>query len=345
MGTNGAEIAWMVPEGWRQRFHRYVFGRRPWHPKSNPGTASVWIRGFQVANYLKRLGYTVTCNPRKGSPDVAVFLRRYSAADVERARSLRASGTSIVTDVIVNYFAERQSAQGYEDGVGAVPPEKVRSFRELIGISDQVWCVSPFLRDLAGREHDDAQFVPDSVDPNHFDPAQYDRPTGGFTFGWSGYSAKANHLETLRPILSDVEADLLVISDHPPDIDVPYTFSRWRYDTFPADISRCHLCVAPRRVSDEYHKGHSFFKIGVFMAMGVPALAGPVPSYSLLIGDERGGAICRSLDDWREYIIRITSDAAFRDRWSREATETMAQYSTPRVVERVSSLLDDLVAG
>jgi len=220
----------------------------------------------------------------------------------------------------------------------------VESFRRLVDLADQVWCASPFLHQVASQHHDDVRFVPESVDPEHFNPDAWKRESNPRPlFGWAGYAVKTGELEILKPWIISNRAQLLIISDKPPALSFPYEFRKWRYSTFPKDISRCDLCVAPRRVQDDYNRGHSFFKIGVFMAMGVPALAGPVPSYYLLLGDGRGGAICKTTEDWEYHLERFLEDARMRSKWCFEARQVMEPYLTPHVAKKVDGLIRQLL--
>jgi len=333
-------ITWFVPEGWRAKIWR-IMGCPVWHP--DYCLASVWIRGYQVARYLRQFGYRTLCNELKPRPHVAVFLRRYSEEDAALAKNLRQQGVKIVVDVVVNYFREYQ--RGNKTGVGNDSKTVVEAFRRIIDTADQIWCVSPFLRDAASNYHYNVHFVPDSVDPEHFNPTAWRKQREGMqpVFGWAGYAVKAGVLSVLRPWIVSEQARLLVISDKPPTLDFPYEFRQWRYSTFPRDISECDLCVAPREVQDDYDRGHSFFKIGVFMAMGVPALAGPVPSYYLLLGDGKGGAICQTMDDWKYHLERFLADSELRSKWRLGARQAMHPYLTPYVAEQIDSLIKRLL--
>jgi len=332
-------ITWFVPESWKAKILRLLTNYPVWNPEHS--LASVWIRGYQVAPYLENLGYQVFCNRLKPKPSVAIFLRRYSHKDLDLARYLKQQGVKIVTDVVANYFEVREPV----NGVGGASRELVESFRQLINISDQVWCVSPFLRNEASNYHSNVYFIADSVDPAHFKSEGWNEEKNKkeLVLGWSGYSLKADALTILKPWLISKRCLLLIISNEAPKLNVQYEFRKWNYKGFPKYISECDLCVAPREVQDDYNRGHSFFKIGVFMAMGVPALAGPVPSYKFLIGDDKGGAICRTRDDWMHHIERFISNPELRYQWHKEARKSMEPFLTPNIARQIDSLLKKMM--
>jgi len=336
-------IAWFIPEP-RWMNLRRIFGQTAWEP--NVALGSVWIRSYQLAPYLREKEYQTTFNNLDPPPDVAIFLRRYNAEDVELAKSLKGSGVKIILDVVVNYFQERlNTIQGY----GGSSKEQVNNFLGLADIADQVWTGSPFLREIAAEFNPNTYFISDSIDPVHFHcRAKLEiRNNQPLVLGWSGVSVKANALETLAPILipliSNQQVRISIISDKPPKLSFNYDFTYWRYSTFPMEIIKCDLCIAPRIVNDDYDRGHSLFKIGVFMSMGIPALAGPIPSYELLLGDGLAGHICESQIEWRYQLNRFLSEPELRTAMSDEAIIKIRPYLTTAVCTEIDYLLKKLM--
>jgi glycosyltransferase involved in cell wall biosynthesis len=127
-------------------------------------------------------------------------------------------------------------------------------------------------------------------------------------------------------------------------LSIPFEFRPWNYRQFPAEIAECDLCLAPRKVEDDYERGHSLFKIGVFMAAGVPALAGPVPSYSLLLADGQAGSICYSLQDWETQLGRFLEQEQLRQEWSRNAKQKIRPYLTPTIAAQIDGLLRTMLS-
>ena len=164
--------------------------------------------------------------------------------------------------------------------------------------------------------------------------------------GWSGTAAKSGTLENissvLHPLIEENRIRVFIIAEKRPYLSFPFDFQRWRYSTFPSSIASCDLCIAPRVVNNDYDRGHSVFKIGVFMAMGIPALAGPVPAYELLLGDGQAGAICRSTEEWNYYLSRYLSQSDLRQTSSQRAKEKMRPYLTPTIADQIHELLRSL---
>jgi hypothetical protein len=170
---------------------------------------------------------------------------------------------------------------------------------------------------------------------------------------WSGTSPKALDLAPVMPLLRRHGMDLRVITERNPwrDLARPwwywrlgrhYAYRPWHHATFPDAILEGELCVAPREANNPYDRGHSHFKVGVFLAQGVPALAGPVPSYNEVLGDGRSGAICRSAREWDERLAAVIADRSFLARWSVAAPQAMTPFLTERVSAAYVTLFREL---
>ena len=292
--------------------------------------------------YLENIGIKCALNKSFPKPDVAIFLRRYTHEDVMLALKLKNKGARIILDVVVNYF---EVYPPHLLGYGGCSKEHNYNFMKLVELADEIWCVSPFLKSLADKYHPRATFVSDSIDKAHFtyEKMYVEGMLKPLRLGWSGVSLKASPLEMFKSWILNDDLSLCVIADRPPALSFPYEFRKWSYKTFPKDIVDCDLCVAPRDVDDNYNRGHSLFKIGVFMAEGVPALAGPVPSYGLLLSDGKGGHICSSTEEWQEYIEKCLNDRDTLSKWSSETTERVQPFLTQnvskQVAERIASLM------
>ncbi len=63
------------------------------------------------------------------------------------------------------------------------------------------------------------------------------------------------------------------------------------------------IFIAPRNMQESYNQGHSFTKIGVAMALGLPVCASPVPSYL-----HSPAHVCRTLEEWGACLEHLMSD-------------------------------------
>jgi glycosyltransferase involved in cell wall biosynthesis len=310
--------------------------------------ASVWIRCLQLIPYLERLGIRSVVNDADARASIAVLVRRQDEPTLRLAERLRARGTPIVFDLCVNYYDE----SGLVAGGYGVTRRHVDECLAMTAMADVIVAASSFIADRARAHHGRVEYLPDSVDRAHFSLTKsYERPrrwwrrAGPPTVIWCGASTKAAELEPWLGLFAKRRMPLVVISDRRPRLSVSFRYVRWRHATVPRELVRGDVCVAPREIDSAYNRGHSFFKIGMFMAEGVPAVASPVPSYRELVVPDRNGMLCDTPAEWEETLDRIVGDQGVLARWSPAAQRAMAPYSTEGVAAQYARLFASLAGG
>ena len=269
-------VAWFIP------VRHTNFDRMP---------ASVWIRCLQLIPYLERLGIRSSVNDRSVRADITVLVRMQDEAAHRIARAARERSSRIAFDLCVNYFDE-SGLLG--DGYG-VTRAHVEECLRMVSVADVVLTASPYIEQRARQFHPRVRCLPDSIDRLHFRLDKAYSSPHPVTAIWCGYSIKANELTPFLALLAKRKIPLTIVSDRKPVLPLPFEFVRWRYASAPRDLLRGDFCIAPRQLETPYNLGHSLFKIGVFLAQGVPALASPVPSYREILIHERTGLLCQSL--------------------------------------------------
>ena len=310
------------------------------HRDYNQMPASVWVRCLQLFPYLEKHGVRCTVNDRNADVDVAIFMRWQDEKAYKLAQEQKQKGQRIIFDLCVNYFDETGLFQG---GYGSTK-ERVREAARMVDLADVVACASEFIKQRASEFHPYTIYLPDSVDFDHFrfekSCSDFDKPV--LTVVWAGQSSKTVELADLYPLLARRRIPLIVISEKKPSLPGPYTYMPWSYHTFPRAILSGELCIAPRRTDNPYDLGHSHFKIGIFMAQGVPALASPLPSYVEVIGKTGAGRICDSEVSWESAIDKALEDRHMLKEWSKAARQGMLVYSTESIAQKYMQLFKDI---
>ena len=310
------------------------------HRDYNAMPASVWIRCLQLIPYLEEKGGHCVVNDPEVRADVCVFVRWQNEEAQTLARKLKRRGSRIVFDLCVNYLDET-GLLGRNMGTTR---ERVMEAQRMIAVSDAITCASVFIAERAREHHPNVSYFPDSIDHRHFRLAKslsdFSKPK--INAIWSGVAVKATELKETYPLLAERGITLTVISDSPLSLPGPYEFVPWSYQTFPRDILRGEICLGPRRTDNPYDKGHSHFKIGIFMAQGVPALASPLLAYIEVVGKTGGGRICDSESAWGAALDKILADRQILREWSQAACQGMLAYSTESAAQKYVRLFESL---
>jgi len=320
------------------------------HTDYNRMPASVWIRCLQLIPYLAKAGVHSEINNPDSEASTVVFVRNQSLESRALAKRFRDRGKKIVFDLCVNYF-DRSTLKNLGS---PVQDKHIEECLGMLEMTDCVTCASSNIAERARMFHPNVHYLPDSVDLSHFNRLKTpdDFLRGQLCAIWSGQWDKAVEL---RPILGDlkkrnIRLKLITnkqfrLSSHWGLLRYSYDYVKWRYETFPDEILGGEICVSYRETDTPYNRGHSFFKIGTFLAQGVPCLASEVPSYVELLADGYCGCICRTREEWNNALDMLMEDRSVLQRWSANAIERMRQYSTENVAARYDTLFKSLTQG
>ncbi len=316
-------VSWLLPS----------IRRWPWQRRYNYNRvmASLWIRCLQLLPHLEREGVHSTLHRLHPKARVAILMRDFTPPQYKEAQKLKRLGIKLVLDTPVNYFS-KQDLPAYKGTVR-------EDFLALADLADVITCPTAYIAQAGQAAGYRMVQLEDAIDPAHF-TLRAALPAGSPVLSWSGVSIKAGPLERVRQAMETYGASLDIIADLKPNLSVPFTYERWRFETFPKAIHRARLGVFPRDVDDEYNLGHSFFKIGVYLACGVPVICTPLPSYAQIATPANSIMVeDASPQAWEE---AIGTALASPQRFSFDSNPVQ-EYSPARLARRLAALLASLV--
>ena len=312
-------------------------------------SGSIWIRCLQLIPYFNQMGIDSVINDLESDTDISIFVRWQNSDAYETALKQKSKGQKIIFDLCVNYFDEVH----IENLKGPVTKSHINDCKKMVSVSDVITCASKYIANRASEYHSTVEYLPDSIDSKHFNLTKniLDFKKNKLSAIWSGVAPKSADLNPIIPILKRNKIDLKIISNYKPrfrrHILQWFKFNRtqkikWSYKTFPSNILKGEFCVAPRTLSNTYNKGHSFFKVGVFLSQGIPAIASPVPSYHEVLQNNVQGRICENLNEWDKTIQEIKEDPNILVNWSNKATKSMQEFHTSQIVKKYSQIFNQL---
>lgn len=308
----------------------------------NKNLASVWIRCLQLIPYLERKGIQSTVNQVENNADIALFIRSQDNTSLELAKKAKNKGQKVVFDLCVNYLDISGEAG---KGFGSFSHQRDEALR-MLELSDAVTCASNNIAESLRHHHGNVHYLSDSINMEHFrfkkDAKDFDKKK--IELMYAGVACKTSYLfENIYPVARELKHNLHMVMDERSPFFKIYRYHKWKYEKFPSYITQSDIGLAPRDVDTSYDKGHSIFKIGVFLAQGVPVLASPVPSYYEVLGDGKAGLICHTPNEWKNALIQIKDDHEILKTWSYQAQEKMVPYSTFLISNKYHQLLQELI--
>ena len=267
--------------------------------------------------------------------DVVVFFKAMDAACQAEAERLRSQGTRIVFDANVNYY-EIWGEYDIED-TRPTPTQQEDAIAMTRG-AHHVVADSSYIAGIARQYNPQVTWIPDNLDLALFrrrPPRTSVRPV---RIVWSGVSKKADHLLLVRDVLASLSgAELVVVSDAIPAVvaelekAMPVRFVPYSDAAYARTLRGCDIIISPKRLINAYEMGHTEYKITLGMAVGLPAVASPQPSYVEAISHAGGGILAETSDQWRSALQQLVEDPRLREDLGERAARTVRERYTTAV--------------
>ena len=234
--------------------------------------------------------------------DIVVFQKKFCPKSLELAKRLKAKGTKIVLDINVNYFDKNS------------PHISILQYSNIVSFSSlctAILCSSEYLKQFISNEISGKiiKTIEEAVPEKYF-LTRKRSINARKTFIWSGFSIKALALYEIESVLIKLyqknEFSIIIISDTDPKIrlgKIPVKFIKYSEKTIVKSLLKGDVFLAPRNLKDPYNLGHTFTKIGVAMALGIPVIASAVPSYK-----KSPAIICNSSEEWEIEIRKVLTN-------------------------------------
>lgn len=255
----------------------------------NEVSASIWIRAYQMVKYYESFGIKVYINNPFIKYDATIFYRWSNNISLNIIKYLKKISDKVYWDTCVNYYELHSNTN----------QKQVDITKLISSIVDGVITSTDEIAKRASMYNENIFVMDDPIDFEHFKYQKTNINLTNSVFGWSGVSKKATFLNEYKKKI----ANLLVISEKKPKLDIDYKFYEWRYESFPYLISKIDIALLPREFeNDPYNIGHSSFKALVFASQGIYIVANKLPSYEKL-SQYYGGIVF--LEDYENFTEAI----------------------------------------
>jgi hypothetical protein len=107
------------------------------------------------------------------------------------------------------------------------------------------------------------------------------------------------------------------------------------------------VIISPRQLANPYNQSHTEWKITLGMAVGLPVIASPQPSYldvAKLAAHPKAVTICASDAEWCDAFAEAMGDVDFEDRSLASIEVVQRHYSTSVVAKMHSSQMLELLS-
>lgn len=151
--------------------------------------------------------------------------------------------------------------------------------------------------------------------------------------------------ERLLPIITELGAQLHIISEWPPNEKFPeIVYVPWKLHTWREHVKTSWVAIAPQNV--ELQPCKSNIKVVQYMACEVPVVASPLPAYKEIIVNGKNGYIAENDQQWKDFLnILLYCSPQFRQEIINNALESLQKYSKERVGKKYVQFMCELVGA
>ncbi len=244
--------------------------------------------------------------------DIIVFEKNFSKKAYLIASKYKNMGKKIIFDVNVNYF---DSKSNY------IKKQQRKGVLNFIKMTDMIITTTEYIKNyiVDNKIFSKVEYIPEIISDHFFNVKKKHYDKNNINLLYVGYAVKAIQLEIIKKEIESLNKryglKLILISEKPPklNIKVPKTFIKYNQYNLPMDITKGDIFVAPRDLTESYNLGHSITKIGYPMAVGLPVVASPIPSYL-----KSPALICYNHENWYENLEKLINDCALRSKLGNE---------------------------
>jgi glycosyltransferase involved in cell wall biosynthesis len=204
--------------------------------------------------------------------------------------------------------------------------EKSARWRSKVGQickwSYRVSCGNVYLAEYAKQFNPNVTVNPTTIDANLTHNLTKDEliapnSNSRLVIGWTGSHSTLKYLKTIESILRSIElrfeqVRFLVIADRRPQLNIPrLDFIKWNKESEVEDLLKIDIGIMPLP-EDDWTKGKCGFKALQYMSIGIPAVASPVGVNTEIIAHGVNGFLCKTEEDWLQYLEKLVTDTNLR---------------------------------
>lgn len=271
--------------------------------------------------------------------DVVIFQKKFDGTALSLAKKLKRKGTQIILDINVNY---------YDPSSKFITRQQNKNIITFSKFVDRVITPTRFLQGVIKKLFPEkpVDVIEESINDIFFKKKKTSFSSNPIHLIWSGYAPKASELLLIENVLRELyekwQFNLILICDKDPHLTmgkIPIHFEKYNFNSISDQLLKGDIFIAPRDLNDNYNLAHSFTKIGVAMAVGLPVIASPVPSYL-----NSPAILCKNNQDWKKGLMKLFSNYTLLTELSKKGIDYVEKkYSIPVIKSKYINFFNELI--
>lgn len=293
-------------------------------------TGSSRIHGINIHNYLLRQGIKSAIYQAGPTMNSTLML-----TDREQSKVLSSGADILIFQKVFDDKAIAFAQRARKAGKKTIFLLSDKHETKMIGAVDQLVVTSDFLKGYFDNNYGtDAVVIEDAIEVDIGLVKQHsDRER--LELIWVGHSDNWDTLGVIRDVLNklnDKTFTLKTVSNHP-EAD-----AKWSLDTVTGEILKSDIAVIPS-LGSEWGNAKSNNRLTMFMALGLPVIASPIPTYVKIVNNGKNGFLAATIEEWMR-CLTLLKDATLRQAIGTQARgDVVKVYSIDVIGRQWTSLL------
>ena len=300
----------------------------------NKAMASIRMRCYDIMEHLEKNGIRAELYKPFRKYKAVVFTKTRSDKAVAEAQKLCARNVPIFYDAYYEYLEEPSKQKDWER----------LNILEIVKQAKVVGTCSKEQEKAFGKYHSDIVMIPESVHDAFFADEKKHEAKERVTLVYCGYSGKAKDTLCIKDVLEKLQEEyrcrLLYICEKDPQIpDLSYEYVKYDQSVIPEQLMQGDIMIAPRPMEGIEKLAHSFTKVAYPLAVGLPAVANPVPSYV-----DTPVILCRNDEEWLQTLTKLITDAEEREKNGKLGRKYVHDHYSLQVIgEKYRTIVENLM--
>ena len=298
--------------------------------------ASIRMRCYDIIEYFEKCGIRAELYKPFKNYKAVIFTKTRSDRAVETARKLHEKGVPVYYEAYCEYLEDESRKDDWER----------TNILKIVEQAQVVGTGSSQQAEAFSKYHPKVLMIPESVHDDFFRVEKKHEEKERVTLVYCGYSGKAKDTLCIREVLLKLQEKyhcrLLYICEKDPKLTYfEYDYLEYKQSEIPSQLLQGDIMIAPRPMEGIGQSAHSFTKVAYPLAVGLPAVANPVPSY---VGTPV--ILCRNDEEWTEALTRLITNVEERRKVGKQGREYVKDnFSLQKIGEEYRKLIDDMTVG
>lgn len=300
----------------------------------NQALASIRMRCYDVILFLNKKGIRAELYKPFKKYKIVVFTKASTDRAVKLAQKLKAQGVKVYFESFCEYLTDDSKVTHEKENI-----------LEITRNADMIGACSEVQREMFSQYHDRVLMIPESVHDDFFLQKKIHENKKPLSLIYCGYSDKAKDTleikNVIQRLMDEFGCKMIYVCEKDPGIEAfPYEFMKYDQKIIASQLLSGDVMLAPRPMNGIEKRSHSFTKASYPLAVGLPTVASPLPSY---MGTPV--ILCETQEEWYQQTKRLLEDANLRQKIGEEGIQYVYNhYSMDAIGEKYIDIFKKLGA-